>query len=399
MLGHTKGWISAPSAPEALWQTLETFSIGLTAEGWARSLGAVVLGLLSVLGLVSVARRDLNAALWLGALGWGVPVMLWLIALWRPVFVAQYAITAVPALLMLASAGIEWGRWPLGWRLATSGALIGVALIANGHYFFDPRFAKSPDMRVVMQYLQQTARPGEIILLNQPDPPFTYYARRAGLTTPRETAPPGPLAQVGEAATVSQLAALRDSYQHLRFFFAPQAEYDPNGFVNGWLEGCCELMGDERVAGLRVKTFDTPSGSLAARNPLTVDFENGLALTGYRFAQTQVAAGDSVHLTLFWTGDRPTVASYTVFVHVLAADGFQVAGADGLPRAGNRLTTHWTPGETIIDPHPIKLPADLPLGEYAVQIGWYERESGVRLLTSAGADSVRLPQTILVSVP
>jgi hypothetical protein len=215
--------------------------------------------------------------------------------------------------------------------------------------------------------------------------------------------PPDALAVAGISATEAQLAQLRDTYQHVRFFFSPSPLYDPDGFVGNWLAGCCEKTADEFVGLFRVQTFDTPTGSLAAREAYPVEFEAGIVLTGYRVVNANLTAGESAHLTLYWTARAPITASYTVFVHLLAADGFNVANADGLPAAGRQPTDQWTTGADVIDPHPIAIPGDMPPGDYTVEIGLYELSSGVRLmateLSGNRVDAVRLPVTVKIAGP
>ena len=107
-------------------------------------------------------------------------------------------------------------------------------------------------------------------------------------------------------------------------------------------------------------------------------------------------AGDSLRLTLYWSTRAPLDESYTVFVHLLAADGFQVGDADGLPAGGQRPTYTWTASETVIDPHVMPLAADMPAGEYALEVGLDQRETGERVPRAGGGDAVRLPVRIRV---
>ncbi len=81
-----------------------------------------------------------------------------------------------------------------------------------------------------------------------------------------------------------------------------------------------------------------------------------------------VAAGNSLNLTLFWQDDAPFDADYTVFVHLLGADGAPVVIADHLPP---RPTSNWMEGEIIADTVTLAVPADLPPGEYPLEIGLY----------------------------
>jgi hypothetical protein len=157
---------------------------------------------------------------------------------------------------------------------------------------------------------------------------------------------------------------------------------------------------DEFVRGWRVQSFDTPAGALAARQPHDAAFEHGLALTGYYVVDTAPRAGDDLRLTLYWTTTAPVAESYTVFVHLLAADGFQVGDADSLPAGGRQPTNTWAVGETVIDAHVLPLAADMPPGDYFVEVGLYALETGERVpLADGRGAAVRLPVGVRVAAP
>jgi hypothetical protein len=337
-------------------------------------------------------------------MGLGPPLALWLASLARPVFTEQYFISCLPALLCLAAWGVRSvpDRWPAVRLLQVAGLALwaAIALAAAQNSYFNPAYAKSPDWRGLVSYLAKTARSDEVVVVNLPDPAFFYYYRGP---MPVETAPPAPLAQAGRPASEAQLVRLRDQFQHLRFLFKPSPAYDPDGFVGGWLDACCEKMDDRFVDGFRIQTYDTPGGSLAARQAYRADFAGGLTLTGFRLASPQLHPGDALHLTLYWTAAQPIIASYTVFVHLLAFDGFDLAQADSLPAGGRHTTDQWTPGGVVIDPHTLALPADLPRGDYQLEVGLYLLATGKRLgltgSTGPAADAVRLPLPITVAAP
>ena len=407
LAGHTKAWISPPGVGEMFWRTLAAASAGTQAAGATSELqliGVSLLTLFTGIGMWAAFRRDRGAAIWLLATGLGPPLALWLLSLARPAFTEQYLISSLPVMLILAAWGVSVlacvgraGVWLI--RIAFAVWLIAV-LLALRNYFFNPDYAKSPNWRGVVAYLEQTARPEEVVVINLPDPAFFYYYRAP---MPVETSPLAPLAEAGIPATEAQLQRLRDRFHHIRFFFSPSAGYDPDGFVGKWLEACCEKMADRFVYRFRVQTFDTPAGSLAARQAYPVEFEEDVTLTGYRVDSAEVQAGDTLHLTLYWTARAPIKTSYTVFVHFLAADGFDVAGADSLPAGGRRLTDQWGVGEAVIDPHLIPVPADAPPGEYGIEVGLYQLSTGERLplVGAAGtvADAVKLPVTVRLTNP
>ncbi len=407
LAGHTKGWIQPPTLSEAVWRLLTAFSVGASSNaGMAglRWVGGGLLALLLVAGAIGAIRRAPSAAIWLLALGLGPATLAWLVSLARPVFAEQYLISSLPGLLIIAAASAfaikALPRWT-AWLSALPAAGLGlVALLSLKNYYFDPAYAKSPNWRGVVAYLEATARLDEVVVLNLPDPGFYHYYHGP---MPVEASPPDSLSTIGVPAAEAQLRQLRDRYQHIRFFFSPSPLYDPEGFVGQWLETCCEKTSDTFVYGFRVQAFDTPSGSLAARQPYPVEFEKGITLTGYRVLNPQLRAGEAIHLTLYWTARERVAESYTVFVHLLAADGFNVAGADNLPRDGSYPTDQWLVSEMVIDPHLVPLPADMPPGDYRLDVGLYRLDTGQRLMgrdaSGVEADHVLLPVILTVQNP
>jgi 4-amino-4-deoxy-L-arabinose transferase-like glycosyltransferase len=398
LAGHEKAWTAAPAIGEALWRSLAAAAVGLPGTGATiglRQAGAAVLGLLAAWGGRWALRRRPSAGAWLLTASFVPTLLLWLISLARPVYAEQYVFASVPALLALAAVGaarLARAWWP-GAAAASAVLLIGLLTAANAA--FDPAYAKSPDWRALNDYLARTARPGEVVVVNLPEPAFYYYYSGA---MPALTAPPRPLDASSQPEAEAQLRGLRDRYAHVRLLLQPTPGYDPEGFVGRWLADCCELTGDEFVRGWHVQAFDTPAGSLAARQPLEAGFENGLALTGYRVVEPALRPGQTLRLTLYWRASAPVTDSYTVFVHLLAADGFEAGNADSLPAGGRQPTTTWAPGSDVIDPHALPLDPALPSGHYALEVGLYQLASGTRLPTATG-DAVRLPVTIRLLAP
>ena len=56
----------------------------------------------------------------------------------------------------------------------------------------------------------------------------------------------------------------------------------------------------------------------------------------------------------------------------------------------------WSAGETVNSPHALLVPFDIVAGEYELHAGMYSIETGVRLLTMGGNESVRLG---LIEIP
>ncbi|WP_420640723.1 6-pyruvoyl-tetrahydropterin synthase-related protein [Candidatus Leptofilum sp.] len=112
-------------------------------------------------------------------------------------------------------------------------------------------------------------------------------------------------------------------------------------------------------------------------------------LVGFSLDEQSLAAGETLNLELVWRAETELSESYRVFVHLLAGDGRIVAQSDGLPAGWTRPTTGWLPGEFIVDPHAIPLPATLPPGDYTLTTGLYLPNAS-RLQQPNGRDNIPL---------
>lgn len=116
--------------------------------------------------------------------------------------------------------------------------------------------------------------------------------------------------------------------------------------------------------------------------PSDIRFEDGLRLRGY----TLDVVGRVVNLRLFWQAEGSLSADYALFVHVADPTTDQpVAQFDGYPAV---RTDEWTDGAQWVSQVEIFLPKDLPPGEYALNLGWAEHESGARLPVQGAPDAL-----------
>lgn len=138
-----------------------------------------------------------------------------------------------------------------------------------------------------------------------------------------------------------------------------------------------------------------PVQTLVATLGTAVHLVGGSLLT----SPTLLPAGKllpDTNVRLFWRTDVPLTDNYRVFVHLVDADGRPLAQHDGEPGGGNAPTAGWQPGETIVDDHPLTIPADLPSGTYRIIAGLYLPPNGARLAVS-GPDAVPGLEAALVA--
>jgi 4-amino-4-deoxy-L-arabinose transferase-like glycosyltransferase len=100
---------------------------------------------------------------------------------------------------------------------------------------------------------------------------------------------------------------------------------------------------------------------------------------GYDLQRESVQAGQPISITLHWRALAPSERSYTVFVHLLGADGQVRAQRDNIPGDGARPTMGWLAGEYVADSYELVPGKDLAAGRYALELGMYDALTGARL--------------------
>ncbi len=132
---------------------------------------------------------------------------------------------------------------------------------------------------------------------------------------------------------------------------------------------------------------------------INAQFGPAIQLAGYELGDP----GAALPITLYWLAAEKPAESYLVFIHLVDAEtGEIVAQIDRIPVDDLRPTSGWREGEVLTDKLALALAADLPPGEYQLNVGVYNPESGERLpLTIEGErlfndqltlDSVTLPR-------
>lgn len=89
-------------------------------------------------------------------------------------------------------------------------------------------------------------------------------------------------------------------------------------------------------------------------------------------------------ITLYWRVLAEMDVDYTVFIHLLGADGTLLGQGDGPPFGGDYPTSYWRAGELLADSHA------LPVGGKRVLVGLYRPVDGTRMPAYA-ATGERLP--------
>lgn len=134
--------------------------------------------------------------------------------------------------------------------------------------------------------------------------------------------------------------------------------------------------------------------------PLDVNFGGIMRLLGYDLETTAVQPGGQVAVTLYWEAISPAERDYSVFVHLLGEGELLIAQRDTFPGLGRLSTTRLRPGYTWRDRYVLQIPETAYAPDAAqLEVGLYDRTSGARLLTDAGADNVRFGKVEVLPRP
>lgn len=106
-------------------------------------------------------------------------------------------------------------------------------------------------------------------------------------------------------------------------------------------------------------------------------------------APMPVRAGQVLGLDLHWEVLARPSSSYTVFIHVLDAQGQVRYGHDYTPLGGAFPSylwfPKWLPGQRVVDPYRLALPETLEPGTYWLEVGMYEMGT-IRRIPHLGRD-------------
>jgi uncharacterized membrane protein len=176
--------------------------------------------------------------------------------------------------------------------------------------------------------------------------------------------------------------------------------YDPVGGRpvpwHRWLldRGQTYTMGTVVVQGRAHQTEPPPS----IEHPVSARLGESIQLLGYDLDQQEVAAGDTLRLTLYWQALSEMDTSLTVFNHLIDGENRIWGQRDGIPGGGTLPTSSWISGEYVVDEYEIPVQPDAPPGEYLIETGMYDLTTMLRLpiVDSEGAvlgDTILLKAT------
>jgi len=156
-----------------------------------------------------------------------------------------------------------------------------------------------------------------------------------------------------------------------------------------------ELGLSQSPAG-RLWRVSTAPLTLHADTSANQRWQDGITLRGFSLPPGPYQPGDSVPVTLDWQAQAAPAQRYTLFVHIVGADGIVRGQQDREP--SRAPTDQWPPNQHLLDVYGPALSLETPPGHYRVMIGWYSYPSLARLpLASDATDTYTLGEIEVVA--
>lgn len=260
-------------------------------------------------------------------------------------------------------------------------ALLSAFALAN--YLYNPAYAKSPDWRGLARAIDAESRKGDVILQNFPETSLVYYDR-SGLPLVVY-----PQTYMPDARTTQSLEALNGKFRRVWFIPAGNEYWDPDQFVEEWLDRHDDLLVETRVASFRLELYGTPAQFLSSMQPLDANLGKLANLIGYRLDRQ----GPVWHVVLYWRAQATTKKGYDVLVRLIASGTSQVfAQVQRAPVNGTYPTNQWRRNELIVDQYDL----DISAGADELSVGMYDSTASAPLPVFDGKGN---PRGDAISIP
>jgi hypothetical protein len=251
-------------------------------------------------------------------------------------------------------------------------------------------YTKSKDWPNVANYLEANVSPDDLIIQLSVDPAFGFYydgaARDIGL-------PANPEQSIADI--IQELITDSSHYQSLWLVGQTFPDWPNYGVVEKWLQDNMQRVRSTSISDLQVQQYMPWQVDKSLSRPLAT-FDDGAELTD---AQVWLPPepSDEITVWLYWRPLSQTQNPYKVFVHLEGATNPTTGTPlwsqdDRYPQNGRISTVDWTPGDVYRDIYVLST-KNIPGGEYNLRVGFYNPNTGERLLLPSGEDSYLL-QTI-----
>jgi hypothetical protein len=262
--------------------------------------------------------------------------------------------------------------------------LMGGWLITCGYslynHYYNPLYLKSKDWPSVAHFLHQNVNPADLVIQSTVDPAFGYYYHRSTLDLAAEIALPAYPTQPEQEIqnTLDEYAA---RYSGIWRVGQTSAEWNNTNVVENWLEDHLQLTRREQIAGLQLRQYmPWQVGTNEISSTVLANFSDVVELVGY---QTFLEPKGSLTVWLYWRPLATTPNPLKVFVHLIGAVNPATGSPlwtqdDDYPQDGRIATHTWSTATIYRDVYSLTLAA-VPVGNYSIQIGFYDPSTNQRL--------------------
>ncbi len=131
------------------------------------------------------------------------------------------------------------------------------------------------------------------------------------------------------------------------------------------------------------RVIDPPSPQVST----SILWDQRISLLGYDLPNIDPGA-EVLPITVYWQAKSKMENSYIVYFHLIDSEtGILVGQADVVPWGWSYPTSWWAAGEVVEDTVQIPMEKLLP-GRYELRIGWYDEQTGVRLIPESDRDRI-----------
>ena len=316
------------------------------------------------------------------------------LALRDPDFHERYAIALSGPLVLLIAGGLvgldirfwqtdEAGdaasrKWAGVIPILLLTALVGLNGLALSRHYNDETLHK-PDFKGAAWRIQNEERPGDVILVDGPDPEKVFLHYYGG---PNRVDEVGFLEkESGEIvnAYLTEATAGADVAWELLYFHPPAP-------VQVWLATRGWASGQSDHNGIRVTKYGLPGPPLTS-SQLNVPFGDALTLESAEVSADSLRPGDLLRVSSHWfTHEQPP--EYKFSLRLIDEAGAVSLSRDYVPQNGFAPTYAWIVDQSATDQRGILLPGDLPAGRYQITLRLYDPASGEPVDTPRGQDVV-----------
>jgi hypothetical protein len=239
------------------------------------------------------------------------------------------------------------------------------------------------DVQTAGAFLEAIAKPGDGLVLAEPElaEALSYYYRG---DLPYYPLPQGQ--SLDDSETTAELEAILAEHDMVYGLFWATEESDPHGLIEGWLDQHVHKVTERWFGNVRLALYTSAPMEARGEVHYLQDLRLGeeIELLAYEVDGLLVESGGAVDLTLYWVARSEMEKDYTVFTHLIDAEDRLWAQQDNQPREGEHPTSGWREGEVVADRYHLLLPGNTPAGQYRLEVGMYQWQTGERLSVFQG---------------